>query len=133
MKHCMSIMGALLLSSVVGCGPSLSAVSTPPPTRTGGHRADIFDEDEIKISQGIAIAFDCADIWTGDPCTVASLGTEDKKIARVYPAFLERQKTPWGLEVAPRSAFVLAGVSRGETVMTVTSWSGTRAVVITVE
>ncbi|MBL8744398.1 MAG: hypothetical protein JNK04_24995 [Myxococcales bacterium] len=122
-----------LLLTLSGCGPHMFAVSTPPPTRSGAHRVDVFDEDHIKISRGIALAFDCADIWTGAPCSIASLQTEDKKIAQVYPAFLEREKTPWGTNVEPRSAFVLAGIAPGETVMTVVSDSGTRNVVITVE
>ena len=133
MKPLVSIAAALLLATVTGCGPSMFAVSTPPPTRSGAHRVDVFDEDQIKLSQGVALAFDCADIWTGNPCSIASLQTENKKVARVYPAFLERKQTPWGTTVEPRSAFVLTGIARGDTVMKVASDSGTRSVLITVE
>lgn len=133
MKPLSMLVAAALLSTLTGCGPSMFAVSTPPPTRSGAHRVDVFDEDQIKLSQGVALAFDCADIWTGNPCSIASLQTENKKVAQVYPAFLERQRTPWGTTVEPRSAFVLTGIARGETVMTVVSDSGTRSVVITVE
>ena len=133
MKTLFPIAATLLLSALTGCGPSMFAVSTPPPTRSGAHQVDLFDEDQIKLSRGVALAFDCADIWPGNPCSIASLKTENKKVAQVYPAFLERQKTPWGTTVEPRSAFVLTGISPGETVMTVVSDSGTRAVVITVE
>lgn len=133
MKTSLLLGAALVLSTLTGCGPSMFAVSTPPPTRSGAHHVDVFDEDQIKISKGVALAFDCADIWTGNPCSIASLQTENKKVAQVYPAFLERQKTPWGTTVEPRSAFVLTGIAPGETVMTVVSDSGTRSVVITVE
>ena len=130
--HRIAIILALALC-FSGCGPYLRAASTPPPTRTGDHVVNLFDDDEVKLSRGVAVAFDCVDGFTGRPCEASSITVADKSVARVYPGFLERGRDPWGYELAPRTGFVLAASAAGETTVSVSSETGTRTVRIIVE
>lgn len=119
--------------SLSACGPYLRAASTPPPTRGGEHVVHLFDDDELKVGRGVAIAFDCFDAFTGAPCVASSIVVDDPSIARVYPGYLERTKDPWGYEVAPKTAFVLSAGSAGVTTLSVASETGTRTVRVVVE
>jgi hypothetical protein len=109
--HRIAIRVALALC-LSGCGPYLRAASTPPPTRTGDHVVNLFDDDEVKLSRGVAVAFDCVDGFTGRPCEASSISVADKSIARVYPGFLERGSRPMGLRARPAHG-VRVGGERG--------------------
>jgi hypothetical protein len=59
MKTLFPIAATLLLSALTGCGPSMFAVSTPPPTRSP---LQPLRRRPDQAEPGVALAFDCADI-----------------------------------------------------------------------
>jgi hypothetical protein len=130
--------GTLVLATVtallVGCGPQLWAVSTPPPTRTAAHAYNPFDDDTIRLSVGVALAFDCYE-GLGESCTNASASTADGETAIVRPAFLERKPSTFGVPTgpAPRTGFVLIAKRAGTTTLTVQSSEGVTTTEVIVE
>lgn len=131
-RLCMLALG--LLAS--GCSPTLYAVSTPPPTRDAEHVQTPFQDDVVRVSRGVAMAFDCYDPFLGGSCRDASAKIDDTEIAKVFPAHLEREKDPYfgGYgDARRRSGFVLVGVKQGRTTVHVQSAEGVRNVVVIVE
>jgi hypothetical protein len=110
-------IAALLL---MGCQVRLSALTTPPPTRV----ADLNDGAEtFVISRGAALAFECtySDFWSGGPCTGATVRIDDERIARVYPAHVDRL-VPGGFETMSTTqqvGFVVVGIAPGTTTLRV--------------
>ncbi len=131
------VVGASLAG---GCAPWVHTVSVPPPSRVGTLWVKTRDgEDTLRVGKGVALAIECRDVWSGGPCDDARASTRDPKIARVLPAHLAKTKSPWldhayaDENVSHRSVFVIAGVEEGETELTLTSESGNRTFLVSVE
>lgn len=130
----------LLASSILtGCGPSLWPVSTPPPTGKADHQRPPFEDDVVKLSVGVALAFDCHEGLV-ESCVDASAATADPSIATVRPAFLQREQPtfhggprPHSVEPRPRAGFVLIAKSPGTTTLTVQSSAGVSTTQVVVE
>lgn len=132
----MARIGIVLGLATTGCSPSLYAVSTPPPTRDAEHSSIPFQDDVLRLSRGVAIAFDCYDPFLGGSCREATAKIDDPEIAKVFPAHLERAKDPYygGYgDARRRSGFVMVGVKEGRTTVHVQSAEGVRNVVVIVE
>ncbi len=124
-----AVLGALESGCV-----HLSAASTPPPTRAGEHASDPFGDDVVHIAKGTVLAFDCVDTWSGAPCDPGSLSLDKSDVAKLYPAHLAREKSPWsGYEVKPRTGFVLAAVKEGEVTLLIRSPVSDKVVRVIVE
>lgn len=118
-----ALLLCVLLATTTGCGPFFHGVSTPPPTRTA-----TLDRgnDHIEVSQGVALAFECRDVG-GVPCEKASAKSQDERIAKVLPAYLDRtsEGEHWGgprhhwSGPQPRTAFVVYGIAPGTTKLNV--------------
>lgn len=112
MKSLVSL-SAVALSGCV----HLSAVTTPPPTRT----ANLNDDAEtIEVSAGAALGFECwhNTFWGAGPCQNATARTDDPNTARVYPAYIDqlvpdyRQRSK-----SEQVGFVIVGLSPGTTLL----------------
>ena len=104
----------LLVVVVVACSACTSyrTVTAPPP----GHVASLDNaHDQLRVSQGVAIAFECTTAW-GNPCSAGQASIDDPKVARVLPAHLDRLETYLDGTFAPTS-YVVVGVAPGKTVL----------------
>jgi hypothetical protein len=104
---------------VTGC-VHLSAVTTPPPTRT----SDLNDQNEtIELSAGAALGFECwHNTWfDAGPCPKATAKTDDPNIARVYPAYLDQLVFDYygRHSMTPQVGFVIVAIRPGTTVLRV--------------
>ncbi len=100
-----------------GCGPSLYAVTPPPPTRTAEMITwqPLFKKrrHKVRLSAGAALAFNCV---YGGPCAKAEATSEHEDIVKVMPAHLNRFEPNYmGYTNSPTTTFVLVGVRPGET------------------
>ena len=88
---------ALLVLAACG-GPSFEALTAPPP----GKEASLDDEHHrIRLSTGVALAFECKDSQSGDPCGRGRATSEDPGVALILPAWLDTVGADWdkrGLE-----------------------------------
>lgn len=126
---------ALTAGCTVGCSPILVDVSTPPPSKVAEHSREIFADDEIHLSRGVVIAFDCLDPWDFSPCKADTVRTEDPAVARVMRAHLQREKSPWGggYDTTQKEGYVLVGVKPGATTMYIGGPDGPTTVKVFVE
>jgi hypothetical protein len=95
----------------------LSAVTTPPPTRTAA--LDDYNET-IEVSAGAALGFECwhSDFWTAAPCPNATARTDDPNTARVYPAYIDQLVPDYRRRsMSEQVGFVVVGISPGTTVL----------------
>jgi hypothetical protein len=100
----------------------------------------LFEDDVVKLSVGVALAFDCYEGLV-ESCVDASASTADPEVATVRPAFLNRdQPTPYshaghsGLGgPRPRTGFVLSASCPGTTTLTVRSSGGVSTTQVIVE
>ena len=122
---------ALVCLLVAACKPTLYALSTPPPGRTGWldtkHRT-------LEVSPGVAIAFAC-EKWDGGPCRKATATVDDPKIALVVPAHLARLEARMDdtdTSMVPATSFVVVARAPGETTVHVRSDDGDRTLTVTV-
>ena len=95
----------------------LSAVTTPPPTRT----AELDDSAEtIEVSAGAALGFECwhTNFFDAGPCAKGKARTDDPNVAQVFPAYLDHlvPSTYWRSR-AQQSGFVIVGISPGATTL----------------
>ncbi len=113
---CQALLLAATSLSLSACGPFFHAASTPPPTRTASlNRAS----DQIEISTGVALAFECRS--GGTPCEDAKAVSQDPNIAQVLPAHINRTTERWRWRgPQPRTGFVVYGVAPGKTTLRVT-------------
>ena len=108
---------------LVACS-HMDALTVAPPGRT----ATLNDTTrEIALSPGVALALRCTTGW-GNPCAAGQATVDDPKIARVYPAHLEKLEWYPDGTFAPTS-YVVVGVSPGETVLRVSGEEPVRVVV----
>jgi hypothetical protein len=139
MKRLPLALTFLATSVLAGCGPSLWPVSTPPPTGNADHRRPPFEDDVVKLSVGVALAFDCYEGLV-ESCVDASASTADPSIATVRPAFLQREQPALyggprthSVEPRPRAGFVLIAKSPGTTTLTVQSSAGVSTTQVVVD
>lgn len=111
----------LLAGSATGC-TYYRAITPPPP----GKQAHLDTaKDELRISEGVAVAFECVD-GSGGPCEPRNAATDDPEIAEVHPAHANELR-PDGMQghhgpasgSLPPSAYVVVGMSPGETTLRV--------------
>jgi hypothetical protein len=103
-----------LAAACAGCSP-LWAVSSAPPTTKGELH---LGTDQIELTQGVALAISCRDIWWGGPCENLQISSDDPRIATVAFVHLDKYRNPGGFvydQHHPRSAFLVAGVAPGRT------------------
>ena len=112
----MKSLFALCALALSGC-VHLSAVTTPPPTRT----ADLDDEHEtIEVSAGAALGFEC---WHNTflgagPCPNATARTDDPNTARVYPAYIDQLVPDYvRRSMSEQVGFVIVGLRPGTTIL----------------
>jgi hypothetical protein len=122
---------ALLLLLLAACNPTLTAMSMPPPGRTGWldtkHRT-------LEVSPGVAIAFEC-EKWDGGPCKNATATADDPAIATVMPAHLARLDAridDTSTSMVPTTSFVVVARASGVTTVRVRSDDGDRTLAVTV-
>ena len=105
---------AALCLGAAGCNPLWAVSSGPPTTQAEYH----YPTDDIQLTQGVALALDCHDVWWGGPCENMTVSSDDPAIARVALVHLDKYKSPAGYVYdaeAQRTVFVVAGVSPGRT------------------
>ena len=106
---------ALIAGVVAGCkGNDYEALTAPPP----GLTASLDDgSNAIRLSRGVSIAFECTEPG-GDPCARVS-STTNADTALIFPASLDTLSEGGYYEHSPgpqpRSAFVVVGITEGET------------------
>ena len=110
-----------LLALVAGCNP-LFPVSSAPPMTQGSHQYPMWENDLIRITQGVVIAVRCRSVWSGMPCEEMTVTSDDPSIARVSFVHLDKYRSSTGLVYdagEQRSAFLVAGVKPGKTTIRV--------------
>jgi hypothetical protein len=126
-----------LLALATGCSDiELSALTVPPP----GKVAQLDDSDrELTLSRGVALAFECQRWGEGydGPCRTASAVSARPGIATVLASYLDALSQPvWedAEEAGPRerSAFVVVGLSAGETEIEIATADGDVLLSVTV-
>jgi hypothetical protein len=130
--------GALLALGIAlaGCSEvSLSAITPPPP----GRDAALDDEaDEIRLSRGVALAFECVSRESGysGPCRDATIAVDDPTVATVYRAHLDALGGgPWSQQPEgpqQQTAFVVVGLGAGQTTVRVATSAGDVDLALTV-
>jgi hypothetical protein len=119
--------------ALAGCKPTLYALSTPPPGRSGWLDSD---DNSLEVSAGVAIAFACD--HQGGPCRHASATSDAPAIAEVRPAHLARLEARvdpgWAptTSMVPATSFVIVAHGAGRTVVHVRSDDGDRDLQVTV-
>ena len=123
-----ALLFPLALSALVGCAdPNLEAITSPPP----GKQAELVDSSDartIKLSEGVALGFDCK--YENAPCAGASAEVGDPAIARVFPSYVDElssylcDREGSGNCSKPGVVFVVLGGKPGETTLTVTTDDG---------
>ena len=131
-RFAVSVLALIALASLPGCELFLDARSPSPPGRTA--RLDEVNGFwglkgyRIEVSHGAALVIACV----GDPCTRASVTSEDPAIAEVRHATLGALEHAWdGTHAAP-GAFVVIGKTPGATAIHVVSGKHRRDVPVTV-
>lgn len=105
---------ALLAGIALACGACTSyrTVTAPPPDHVAALDSA---HDQLRISAGVAVAFECTTAW-GNPCSDGDATVDDPKIARVLPAHLDRLESYMDGTFTPTS-YVVVGVHAGTTVL----------------
>lgn len=126
-----TLLAASALSGCVG----VWSVSAPPVGHSAEHATNLFGDDEVHLTRGTVLAFDCVDTFTGAPCALDSMTFDDAKVIEVLPAHLERKPSPWGgsTAVEPRAGFVIVAKKAGETRFSIDASIGSRTVKVVVE
>ncbi len=97
-----------------GCSPLWSMSSAPPTAK-----AELdHDTDRVELTQGVALAISCRDIWMGMPCEDMTVESDDPAIARVSFVHLDKYRHDAGFVYDPshpRATFLIAGVRPGVT------------------
>jgi hypothetical protein len=129
LPRALPLLAASLLAAA--CDPTITALTTAPPTAV----AEIDDwEKTARLSQGIAIAFECT--FQNKPCVDAAATSSDPAIVRVFPGFVDMlapgdaYQRPIGKD--PRAVFILVGVAPGEASVEVTSDDADGALSVTI-
>jgi hypothetical protein len=100
-------------------------LTPPPPSRV----ANLNTEDnELRVSPGIALGFECITAG-GNPCGDGQATIDDPKVAKVYPAHVNRLERYLDGSFAPTS-YVVVGVTPGETVLRIADEDPLRVIVV---
>jgi hypothetical protein len=122
---------ALALAATACSDVDVVAISNPPPGRT----ATLDGDDEMRLSRGVALAFQCLgqdddDSYRG-PCRSPRVVSADGAIVSVRPAYLERlvDTTEWDDAnpengARPMAAWVAVGLAEGQTTISVDAEEG---------
>ncbi|MFO0613834.1 MAG: hypothetical protein U0414_14675 [Polyangiaceae bacterium] len=129
-----AFVAAIAALALGGCTPYFFAVTDPPPAHQGRFAGtDDKGVEQIVLSKGVALAIECREPWLGEPCAYTSATSANPQIAAVLPSHLSEVKDPMpyryygpAYNPQPRAGFVVAGVSPGETTITVASADGDR-------
>jgi hypothetical protein len=106
----------LLLMALLSCGcEPLWSMSSAPPTTQAEFQ---IMSDRIDVTQGVALAIACRDVWSGGPCENMTVTSDDPTIAGVSFVHLDKYRSAYGHVSdiqSQRSAFLVAGVTPGKT------------------
>ena len=123
------LLPAILLLALVGCGPTLSAQSAPPPGRIASFDSN-DDHYDLDLSQGVAIAISC---YHDGPCKNVVVSTEDESIVDVKgAAFGALEQIPYTYASITPAGIVLVGKAPGKTKVKVKTKDGSKTIHVTV-
>lgn len=109
-----ALFAAVVLISIAsaGCEHRYEALTAPPP----GMVASLDDgEKHIRLSTGVALAFECFRGSGNDPCDGA-VSTSRPDIVLAYPANLDSlTERDYRKGPSARSVYVVVGIADGET------------------
>ena len=109
MKKLLMMLSLLAALPVTGC--TYYQTLTPPPP---GRQASLNSSDnEITISKGVALGFECT-TGGGNPCSKGAAKVDDESVAKVFPAYLNRLDRFVSGTYAP-TRYVIVGVKPGQT------------------
>jgi hypothetical protein len=119
-----------------GCGPTLTAQSSPPPGRIAALDSN-DDKYDLDISSGVAIAISCYD---DGPCKNVVVSTEDESIAAVKGAAfgaIDKSQQPYPHNAVysgtyAHSGVVIIGKKPGNTKVKIKTSDGSRTINVTV-
>jgi hypothetical protein len=124
----------------MGCAgdPDFKAITTAPPGATAElHSNRSNDTHAIRLTEGVAIAVECADA-KGRPCSFDGTTIDDDSVASFRRAYADIQnKTVYSRDNQQKSSlnrtvFVVTGKKVGTTKMTVRTGYGDVAMIIDV-
>lgn len=111
MRSCLSLALVSLVIGTMAC-TTYTALTPPPP----GYTASLNTvSDELTISPGVAIAFECVTAG-GNPCSDGQATVADPTIAKVFPAYLSGLKQYYSGTYKP-SSYVVVGMKPGRTTL----------------
>ena len=124
----------LFAATLAACNPYLTAQSSAPPGRSA--RLDevtnfwgVTKSYRIEVSQGVALAFTCAQ---GGPCEHLQVTSDDPKIAEIRPASLNTLERSSLTNNATSAGTVVIGHAPGITHVHVHATQGDRDIAVTV-
>jgi len=124
----MKLHAATMVAVALLAGPACTTYRTltpPPPSRVATlNTAD----NEVRISPGVALAFECITPG-GNPCGNGDATMDDPKVAKVFPAHVNRLDRFMSGSFTPTS-FVVVGVKPGETVLRIPDEDPLRIIVV---
>lgn len=115
---------AITLLGAPAC-TSYYTLTPPPPSRTATLDSS---ENEIQLSPGVALGFTCLTA-AGNPCADGQATVDDPKVAKVYPAHVNRLDRYIDGTFAPTS-YVVVGLAPGETTLHIGDEDPLRVVVV---
>lgn len=114
LRKVLSAAAALTLLGCVGCQPLWPVSSAPPLTRGEFN----LDSDRVDVTQGVALALACRDVWWNQPCENLTVVSDDPTIATVSLVHLDKYRGRGGQVYdlgRQRSVFLVGGVRPGVT------------------
>lgn len=130
----LTVAFTLALILATGCGPTLFAVTPPPPTRTAylESKLPLFSKRKhfAHVSTGVALGFQCVN---GRPCRNVRATIDDPSVVKIVPAHLARlEVNPLTMDHTPATTLVLIGLAPGETTVRLDSSDGSTTLAVTV-
>jgi hypothetical protein len=90
--------------------------------------------DTIRLSEGVAMAFECREGFSHGPCDSFRVDSRDPSIATVHLAHVDPERGAWSWSrVDALTSFVLVGIRPGNTVVTARAGKWSHAYEVTVE
>ncbi len=135
-RRALGALSAMVLASVTsGCAspPLFQALTTPPPFAEAElcDRCDGGDAMTITLTRGVALAFQCLDATTGDPCANVAATMADPTVAEVWSGYLDTLAPatvdPGGAGIdgaTAESVLVVVGAKVGATTLAYASVNG---------
>ena len=116
-----------LAAAASGCKPRFEALTTPPPfthAELCDATPDCGDSRRIKLTRGIALAFECTAPESSTPCTGVRAVMSDPTVATVLPGYHDSLSPGDYTSAQPRSVFVVVGTAVGQTTLSIASDQG---------